>query len=569
MEQKNRLMGIRRKGIPRRILALFLVLATAIACSAPMGAYADEPPEPVVPLGSTLIYIHDGGDGFSDPDPYPFPAVEGELVASYFFSWTPSKPGYDFVKWQYLNEVTWTWEDSPADIKVPDLPSFLEARALWTPKPASLDFDLNGAQGSLSAIGCSYDGPIPISPSPSRANHAFKGWATTAAASVADFADSAGNPLHPTVDWWDTKTVYAVWEGDPVGVRFFNNYLLSDSTQYDVGNAANAGKRFGDTASSAFAPPRRVGFSFQGWFTAPIGSSLYDFSTPISVTNLDLYAQWVEKLYTVLYDVNGASSAVPPKTDVRWLQSDLVPEKLTRQGYRFCGWRVSSGGYGSNVQKTATYADLAEDDTVSAITLQAQWAGDLVKFDDGSAPSDGSASGGGTAPAAAAPASTSVNTSSDAQPSAVPEPQSELKPEADANKDADIVPIPTPHAVPDLTTQTAPEQPAPTEIWALLNLILTVATAAVMALLIAITVRNRRRAAEIRDERKGGMPLVFASIAVTAAAAILLAFTQNLALAMGMFDGWTVWHAVFLVIQAVIAVAAKRGQAEGRTEVFE
>lgn len=46
-----------------------------------------------------------------------------------------------------------------------------------------------------------------------------------------------------------------------------------------------------NTQLSAPADPRREGYAFLGWFTAPSGGSLYEFGTPV-VDSLALYAQW-------------------------------------------------------------------------------------------------------------------------------------------------------------------------------------------------------------------------------------------------------------------------------------
>jgi uncharacterized repeat protein (TIGR02543 family) len=62
-----------------------------------------------------------------------------------------------------------------------------------------------------------------------------------------------------------------------------------------------------------------------------------------------------------------------PKTNVHF--SDVVRPATDpkRPGYTFAGWDVTEGGSGTDISSSATYSDLVVDDTVSAITLTAQW----------------------------------------------------------------------------------------------------------------------------------------------------------------------------------------------------
>jgi uncharacterized repeat protein (TIGR02543 family) len=351
-------------------------------------------------------------------------------------------------------------------------------------------------------------------------------------------------------------------------VRFLNNYTPSDSTQYEAGNAANAGKRYNDTVSSAFAPPVRAGFAFQGWFTGRTGG-VYDFSTPLTVSNLDLFALWTEKLYSVLYDMNGANSpAVAPKTGVLWAQTGLVPEtEPTLAGHIFTGWDVSLGGTGTNVQSTASYGSLAADDATMALTLRAQWRkGVRIPVSDNTTINYPGPSGETpAAPTTAAPAAPAATRQ--AVPPAPPAGSAESEPKLDPGSDAgaEIVPIPTPHAVPQPSSGGA--ETGRIGSWALLNLILTIAAAAVTALL-CVVLRKRRNAeaAKSGDSGQKARALTIASFIVTAAAVALCAATQNMALTMGVADQWTVWHAVLFVLQAVLAVLMKRNAAESKEE---
>ena len=111
--------------------------------------------------------------------------------------------------------------------------------------------------------------------------------------------------------------------------------------------------------------PTKRGYIFSGWLN---GGTPYDFTQNVT-QNIHLTADWTPKSYTVKFDTNGGT-AIADKT-LTWddivLEGVSDPEKL---GYDFTGWTFDGG----NVLTRTTYANLAADDTVTSITLTAQWA---------------------------------------------------------------------------------------------------------------------------------------------------------------------------------------------------
>ena len=110
--------------------------------------------------------------------------------------------------------------------------------------------------------------------------------------------------------------------------------------------------------------PTKRGYIFNGWLN---GGTPYDFTQNVT-QNIYLTADWVPKSYTVKFDTNGGT-AIADKT-LTW--DDMVLEGVsdpTKPGYDFAGWTFDGG----NVLTRTTYANLAADDTVTSITLTAQW----------------------------------------------------------------------------------------------------------------------------------------------------------------------------------------------------
>ena len=110
--------------------------------------------------------------------------------------------------------------------------------------------------------------------------------------------------------------------------------------------------------------PTKRGYIFNGWLN---GGTPYDFTQNVT-QNIHLTADWTPKSYNVKFDTNGGT-AIADKT-LTW--DDKVLDGVsnpTKPGYDFAGWTFDGG----NVLTRTTYANLAADDTVTSITLTAQW----------------------------------------------------------------------------------------------------------------------------------------------------------------------------------------------------
>jgi hypothetical protein len=109
--------------------------------------------------------------------------------------------------------------------------------------------------------------------------------------------------------------------------------------------------------------------------------------------------------------------------------------------------------------------------------------------------------------------------------------------------------------------------PAPVaNAWALLNLILTIAAAAITATLLVAWAR-RRNSDELEAARNNGKGfLAIVSAVATVVAVVLFALTQNMALPMEIVDGYTVFHVVLAAGTGVMALltANKKDEADAR-----
>jgi len=135
--------------------------------------------------------------------------------------------------------------------------------------------------------------------------------------------------------------------------------------------------------------PSRPGYTFMGWSTDPGSSntvnymgSFGDWYSSSTFLNVDwigtktIYAVWQANPYTVNYDTNGGVPASIDSTTVAWGDAGLLPpEEPTRDGYTFAGWTSdeTTGTIETTVTSLTPYSALVADDSVTTVTLQAQW----------------------------------------------------------------------------------------------------------------------------------------------------------------------------------------------------
>ena len=145
-------------------------------------------------------------------------------------------------------------------------------------------------------------------------------------------------------------------------VEFNNNgYSFANETKTYV-----EGTQYGELPSHTIA-----GYTFNGWFDNTSGDG-----TPVTTTDtvnasFTLYAVYTQNEYTVNYNTN-TDVAIPSRTDVTYEEANLIPSvELTKKGYSLTGWSLAGGS--SVITAETKYRDLVSSDSVSEITLNANW----------------------------------------------------------------------------------------------------------------------------------------------------------------------------------------------------
>jgi uncharacterized repeat protein (TIGR02543 family) len=251
--------------------------------------------------------------------------------------------------------------------------SMMDALNLTAPNRYSVDY-LRGDFGTFNEvrvsglIGGTQSIPSPPNPVTGQAGYIFTGW-----------FDELNNVFYGPNDSLPTGTITKSY-------RFVAQWSAGDQPLVYNGNGATAGtmgneihvtnSKFNLTANAY----SKAGYSFLGWATTVAGTVVYQdeslFTMPAG--GATVYAVWAENDgYTVKYDTNGGDPAtIADLENVLWTQDGLLPNTLTKAGYRLAGWNVIEGGVKEGVTSSDKYSELANNDQTMSITLQAQWEED-------------------------------------------------------------------------------------------------------------------------------------------------------------------------------------------------
>lgn len=143
--------------------------------------------------------------------------------------------------------------------------------------PYIVTFDMGG-HGSLEPVEVTEAGPVENMPvDPTAEDAEFDGWYYNA-----EYSD----PFDPDAQVTEDITLYAKW------IEAGTNYL---TVTFDLGYTGAPEAQVVNVEENATvsqpSDPTRVGYSFNGWFADPEGTTAYDFSAPVTAPQT-AYATW-------------------------------------------------------------------------------------------------------------------------------------------------------------------------------------------------------------------------------------------------------------------------------------
>ena len=287
----------------------------------------------------------------------------------------PEREGYIFKGWASSAEASVAMFQPGKTITVQSGEPSKTLYAIWEKKQIEyeLTYDANAGEDEVKNVPAKdsyvdtksyhiFNIPTMV---PEREGYTFKGWASSAEASVAMFQPGktitvqSGEP---------SKTLYALWE--------LNSYTVTFNADNGT-EAAITTVKHGQTVAEPTAPTK-AGYNFDGWF---LNGVEFDFTTAIE-SDITLTAQWTKRSsggsgsssrdydYTLRYVTNGGKAIASETKSKSWTKDYEDLPMPTRAGYRFDGWY-----YDSALKKEVTGDVKVNSRTV---TLYAGWTGSSV-----------------------------------------------------------------------------------------------------------------------------------------------------------------------------------------------
>ena len=153
---------------------------------------------------------------------------------------------------------------------------------------------------------------------------------------------------------WGAYVTIDLGKANGTPVVYTITFNSNDGTSVASQNV-NAGEKLTEPST-----PTKEGFTFDGWYEDATLNTKFDFNTQI-VSEITLYAKWIENKYTLTFDANGGTGSMTPKTDLTGEYTLPANGFTAPSGKQFKGWSLTTAG------ETVTKVDMTENRTVYAI----------------------------------------------------------------------------------------------------------------------------------------------------------------------------------------------------------
>lgn len=166
-------------------------------------------------------------------------------------------------------------------------------------------------------------------------------------------------------------TVTANWTG--------NTYTVKYNANGGTGTTASSTHTYGTAKALTANGFSKTGYSFIGWNTAANGSGTsysdkQSVSTLTTESEIELFAQWGQASYQVIFDPQGGtitSGNFDPKIYVVGTSYTLPTGTITKPGYVFLGWSKTSTATTASYSNGGSVSNLGDSGTT--VTLYAVW----------------------------------------------------------------------------------------------------------------------------------------------------------------------------------------------------
>lgn len=239
-----------------------------------------------------------------------------------------SRTGYTFAGWNTKADGTGTSYADKASVKNLATGGTITLYAQWTANKYTVKFNGNGADElSTASKEVTYNSTYGELPNSIRAGYNFIGWYTQPEGGVAITPDTK-------VAITDTQTLYAQWSQ----VKFLITFNANGGTSEMRQKLVSSDNKYGVLPSA-----EKIGYEFGGWYLDEAFTKRITEDTIVKITkNQEVYAKWVQKKYTVTFEVNGGTVDMKTKKVVAGKVYGVLPE-AEKNGFEFAGWFTESG----------------------------------------------------------------------------------------------------------------------------------------------------------------------------------------------------------------------------------
>ena len=279
------------------------------------------------PTSKTITYILNGGE---DPGYLQKEYIVGTIVTLQ----SAKREGFAFDGW---------YEDADFKKRIDVIDTScnedVKLYAKWTDNVYEVNFDLNGANGSIDKVflGLQENYKIPDCEI-SRNNYTFTGWSTTVNGEV---EYKAGDVVSGLTVKGGAVTLYAQWQRDSYEIEFYGNGA-------EKGSLSSIKAYVGEYVKLPISPFEKEGCVFRGWSTSSRGD--VEFEDGASVKNIAprgksviLYAVWDR--YCVIKFVSSGGSGVMNEITVFSRGNGKLPKnQFEKLGHSFAGWAIKKDG---------------------------------------------------------------------------------------------------------------------------------------------------------------------------------------------------------------------------------
>ena len=248
-------------------------------------------------------------------------------------STTPTRTGYTFNGWNTNSGGTGTNYAAGANYTAN---ASVTLYAKWTANKYTVTLNQQGGSGGSSSVQATYNANMPSMTKPTRTGYTFQGYydATSGGTQYYKADGSSARTWNKT----SNATLYARWTA--------NTYTITLDPQGGAGGTASATATF-DANMPAATMPTRTGYTFQGYYDATSGGTLYYNADGTSARTWNktaaatLYARWTLINYTISYVLNGGTATNPTSYNVETATFTL--NNPSKDHSDFLGWTGSNG----------------------------------------------------------------------------------------------------------------------------------------------------------------------------------------------------------------------------------